>query len=216
MMTYIEPWTREYMEEMFSRPDPWRYFTTPYEQRKYLRQIEAIKDRNSAPGKILEIGSAEGAHTLLLVQHFPFAAITGVEISSHAVQRARESLHSFAERVELVNADIVDYESQIEDASCDICIWSESVYYLGARLSLIQINNLLSRIVGKLRGGGLLVMVNSVDLPEAIPESAVTKKPLIDSYYNLLSNLAVPVLRAAYTEEKLGRNYEYHLWVFQR
>jgi len=216
MMTYLEPWTREYMEEMFSRPDPWKYFTSPYEQKKYQRQIDAIKDRIPTPGKILEIGPAEGAHTLLLANQFPFASITGVEISSQAAKRAEKNLQPFAERVKLVNADIVDYESRIEDTSCDICIWSESVYYLGARLSLVQINNFLGRIIGKLRAKGLLVMANSVDLPEDIPESAVTKRPLINSYYNMLSDLAVPALRAAYVEEKLGRNYEYHLWVFQR
>ncbi len=215
-MAYLEPWTQEYMEEMFSRPDPWKYFTSPYEQKKYQRQIDAIKDRNPFPEKILEIGPAEGAHTLLLAQHFPLASITGVEISSKAVKRAEKNLKPFAERVELVNADIVNYESQIEDASFDICIWSESVYYLGARLSLIQINRLLSRIVGKLRVGGLLMMANSVDLPENIPESAVTKRPFIESYHSLLSNLVLPVLKAAYTEEKLGRKYEYQIWAFQR
>ena len=65
------PWTAAYLEEKYSNPDPWKYFTSPFEQKKYHRQLEAIEDRNPFPGRILEIGSAEGAHTLLLAQAFP-------------------------------------------------------------------------------------------------------------------------------------------------
>jgi trans-aconitate methyltransferase len=215
-MTVPEPWKKEYLEEKFLKPDPWNYFSSPYEQQKYHRQIDAIVDRYPNPGKILEIGSAEGAHTMLLAKRFPNARITALEISSQAMQRAMENISAFADRIELINTDLLDFESRLEDFSYDICIWSESIYYLGARLPVIGIYDLMGKIMGKLQPGGLLVMANSVELPADIPESAVTKRPIIDSYYSLISSLATPALKSIYAEEKMGRIYEYQIWVFQR
>jgi SAM-dependent methyltransferase len=189
-MTVPESWEKEYLEEKFSNPDPWNYFSSPYEQKKYCRQIDAMVDRHPSPGQILEIGSAEGAHTLLLAKQLPSARITAIEISSQAAQRAKRNIAPFADRIELINADVVDIESRLRDFSYDICIWSESIYYLGARLSVIGIYDLIRKIVGKLRPGGLLVMANSVEIPQDIPESAITGRPVIDSYYSLISSMA--------------------------
>ncbi len=215
-MIFHEPWTVDYLEEKFAKPDPWKYLTTPYEQTKYKRQIEIIRDRRPQPRRILEIGSAEGAHTLMLLESFPSAAITAVEISSNAIGRARERLGHYKDRVKLTNADIIEHEPQIEGDSFDVCIWSESVYYVGARTSLNETYHLLEKIVGKLHPGGILVMANTVDLHEDIPESVITRRPIIDCYYRLLSSLAAPALKATYFDEKLGRVYEYQIWAFLR
>jgi len=215
-MNVPDSWNAGYMEEKFSVPDPWKYFSSPYEQKKYQRQLDVIKDRHPNPQRILEIGSAEGAHTRLLADNFPSAKITAVEISVQAASRARENLRPFLERVEIVNADILDWTPRIEDASLDICLWSESVYYLGARLPLDRTYALLREVVAKLQAGGLFVMANAVDLPEDIPEASVTQRPLIDCYYHLLSCLASPAEKAVYVEEKQGRIYEYQIWAFLR
>lgn len=215
-MTSYHPWTVGYLEEMFANPDPWKYLTSPYERTKYQRQINIIADRMPAPGRILEIGSAEGAHTFMIAKHFPSAQITCVEISANALSRARERLKPYKDRVEFVNADILKYEPQMEESSCDVCVWSESVYYVGASISLNRTYCLLKEIVGKLRPGGLLVMANTVDLPEDIPESIITSRPLIDCYYYFLSSLAEPTLKSVYVEEKHGRLYEYQIWAFRR
>jgi trans-aconitate methyltransferase len=215
-MTYHEPWTVDYLEGKFARPDPWKYLTSPYEQTKYRRQMEVIKDRRPEPRKILEIGSAEGAHTLILAESFPSARITAVEISSNAIDRARVRLENYKDRVELANADIIKYESRIDDGSFDICVWSESVYYVGARASLNDTYHLLEKIVGKLVPGGILVMANTIDLPKDIPESLITKRPIIDCYYRFLSSLAAPAQKATYFDEKFGRVYEYQIWAFFR
>lgn len=211
-----EPWTIDYLEEKFARPDPWKYLTSPYEQTKYRRQIEIIRDRRPQPREILEIGSAESAHTLMLLESFPSARITAVEISSNAIGRAREKLGRYRDRIELANADIVEFESRIDDGSFDVCIWSESVYYVGARASLNETYRLLEKIVGKIKPEGILVMANTVDLPEDIPESVITRRPIIDCYYHLLSSLAAPALKATYFDEKFDRVYEYQIWAFFR
>jgi len=168
------------------------------------------------PARILEVGSAEGAQTLLLANQFPNAKVTGIEISSIAFERARGNLKSYENRVELVNADVIEYESRLDENAFDACIWSETVYYIGARLSLNDTYEFLNRMVRKLRVGGLMVMANTVDLSEDIPEWIVTRRPVIDCYYTMLSRLITPVIRSVYVEEKLGRIFEYQIWAFQR
>lgn len=212
----MDPWTAGYLEDKFTRPDPWKYLTSPYEKTKYKRQIEIIKDRSPEPERILEIGSAEGAHTLMLAENFQLARITAVEISSNAMERARDRLAQYRDRVDVVNADIIEYEPMIDENSFDVCIWSESVYYIGAKESLNETYHLLEKIVGKLKPGGILVMANTIDLPEDIPESRITRRPLIDCYYRLLSSLCTPAMRASYNDLKFGKVYEYQIWAFSR
>ena len=114
------------------------------------------------------------------------------------------------------NADVVDFEFRLEDLSYDVCIWSESIYYLGATLSVTELYDLMGKIIGKLQPAGLLVMANSIELPADIPESEVTKRSIIDSYYSLISSLANAAMKSIYAEEKMSRIYEYQLWIFQR
>ncbi len=214
-MDSSDPWTAEYLEEKFSNPDPWKYFTSSYEKIKYRRQVDVITDRRPNPQKILEIGSAEGAHTIMLAEQFPTAQITGIDLTAHAIERAKENLRRYGDRIKLVNADIITHEPLLEDSAYDVCIWSESVYYIGAQVSLNRTYRLLKRIIGKLLPGGILIMANTVDLPENIPESAITERPLIDCYYNFISSQIEPALKATYTENKFGRIYEYQIWAFK-
>lgn len=209
-------WGEGYFEEEFQESDPWKYFTSPYEKMKYSRQLAAIEDRVQSPNEILEIGSAEGAQTVGLAERFPKARITGIEISARAADRARKKLQRFGDRIEVINADIVDYTTSLEDGRYDVCIWSESVYYIGARLPLTETYDLLAEVVGKLKDGGLLVMANVIDLPEDVPESALTKRPLVDCYRSMISSLAILVSEESYNEAKGGRRYDYKIWAFQR
>jgi len=215
-MNLSDPWTREYLEDRFEEVDPWKYQDSAFEQLKYGRQIEVIRDRKPNVAAILEIGPAEGVHTAMLAEQFPAACITAVEISQRACNRAQERLRPYRNRVKLVNADIIDYQSRIAAKSYDVILWSESVYYLGARLSLNSTYHLLEKVVDKLQPGGLLLMANAVDLPEDVPESAVTKRPLIDCYFSLLASMANPASKAVYVEEKQGRIFEYQIWSFIR
>ncbi|MCJ7443423.1 MAG: class I SAM-dependent methyltransferase [Methanotrichaceae archaeon] len=204
------------MNKTFSNPDPWKYFASEYEQIKYKRQIDVIKDRKPNPERILELVSAEGAQTLLLAKQFSYTKITGIEISPNAFRIAQENLKGHRGRIELVNADMMEHEPRIEENTYDVCIWSESVYYIGARLTFNDTYEFLKKMVGKLRAGGLLVMANTVDLSKDLPEWIVTERPLINCYYNFLSSLITPALKSIYIEQKLGRIYEYQIWAFQR
>jgi SAM-dependent methyltransferase len=201
-------WAIDYFEEKFAKPDPWKYFTSPYERTKYDRQIDVIKDRSPDPEKILEIGCAEGAMTLLLAESFQGSRITAIELSSQAFRRAKNNLMQFDDRIELINADITEYQTRLTENYYDVIVWSESIYYLGARLPHTALYDLMGAIIGKLKARGLFITANTLDLPEGIPESAVTKRSLVDCYYIMLSSLVSPISRSTYVEEKLNRMYE--------
>lgn len=215
-MESLEPWSKDYFEDMFAKTDPWKYRTSHYERMKYLRQLEIIRDRIPDPKRILEIGCAEGAQTLLLAEQFRRARITAVEISSNAFKRAEDNIRSFADRIALVNADIVECQTLLKEKYYDVIVWSESIYYLGGRLQLTATYNLLGKILNKLNDTGLLVMANSVNLPEELPESTVTRRPFIECYHVILSSLILSVSKSTYVEEKAGKMYEYQIWAFAR
>jgi SAM-dependent methyltransferase len=215
-MNILRLWGIDYFEEMFAKPDPWKYFTSPYERTKYERQLGIIKDRILNPRDILEVGCAEGAMTLLLADLFEDSRITAIEISITAFRRAENNLKQFMDRIKLINADIVEYQAKIAENHYDVIIWSESIYYSGARLSLIDSYDLMDKMIGKLKAGGILVIANTLDLPEGIPESAIVKRPLIDCYFIMISSLLRPISKSTYIEEKLGRMYEYQIWAFEK
>ncbi len=215
-MNSLDDWSSDYFEEKFSSSDPWRYFTSPFERMKYKRQLDIIKENNPNPREILEIGCAEGAMTILLAESFLDSRITAIEISSKALMRARDNLKQFEGRIEFIHADIAEYLEKLMDNYFDILVWSESIYYLGARFPIYKMYGTLIETVKKLKQEGLLIMANVVDLPKGIPESIITEKPIINLYFSMLSNLAFPLQRVIYQEEKGEISYEYQIWVFKR
>lgn len=215
MQSHEGIWTKEYFDSGFKDKDPWYFFSSSYERRKYLRQLVLIKDRISTPKSILEIGCAEGAHTSMILDIFPEAEIVGVDISSVAIKRAIENVKS--DKVSFITADIINYINNIEDNFFDIIIWSESVYYIGDRLTLRDTFEYFDKIISKLKSGGLLCMANIIDQKDA-PETPLTRRPIIKCYFSLLSHFTEPIHSSSYLDYKLESNkyYEYQIWIFEK
>jgi|GEM_PF-808938 ubiquinone/menaquinone biosynthesis C-methylase UbiE len=212
-------WSEEYFDKEFEESDPWSYLSSDYELNKYKRQLSIMADRIPNPLRILEIGCAEGAHTQMITQEFPNAKIMGIDISNKALQRAREKVKK--DSVTFLNADIIDYLSRFDNEYFDIIIWSESIYYIGDRLSFNDTYILLQKLVNKISRGGILCMANIVDQPEG-PEAPLTERPIIECYFSLLSRLMDNIHKSSHFEEKferkLGRNmhYNYQIWIFRK
>lgn len=206
---------KEYFEMQFQTTDPWHYFTSLYEQKKYQRQLILIKDRLVKPMSILEIGCAEGAHTKMIMQEFPEAEIIGVDISLKAITRAKRLIKS--NRVNFVCGDITTYIDNI-DNFFDIIIWSESVYYIGEGLGLPDIFKYLDKLISKLKSGGLLCMANIIDQQNA-PETPLTRRPIMNCYFALLSHFIKPVHSSCYLLEYKKENdqyFNYEIWLFRK
>lgn len=73
----------------------------------------------AAGGKrVLDIGSGTGLISLMMAQRFPDAQVVGIDMDEDACVQARENVLAspFADRVEIVNARLQDYEAGTFDS----------------------------------------------------------------------------------------------------
>ena len=201
---------KDHFEELFQNPDPWNYLTSDYEQRKYDRQIALISKHHANPERILEIGCAEGLFTKMLAEHFRDARITVIDISSSTINRATENLKSFRGRVEFVNEAITEYADTLPERNFDVCVFSETVYFLPRQYSMLNTYETLERIVKTLRVGGILVMANA--------KQSRPLKIMMQCILTMLSSLARIISNSSYEQFKTEDNrlYGYEIWVFER
>ncbi|HKN06972.1 MAG TPA: class I SAM-dependent methyltransferase [Thermoplasmata archaeon] len=66
--------------------------------------------------RVLELGVGTGTLSSLVLEEFPHARLTGVDLSPRMIARARTKLRSFRSRVELIAGDIGDFEESPYDA----------------------------------------------------------------------------------------------------
>jgi SAM-dependent methyltransferase len=185
---------KRYFEERFEKEDPWRYFSCEYENRKYIRQIEAIKQYSPHPQNILEIGCAEGAHTLMLARAFPEASILGIDISGFAVKRAKQNCE-YCQNVNIVEADIIELFKQdhFPENTFDVIIQSELLYYLFPKLFIqLSLIHYLRSITKIMKNSGIFVTSN---------QFSIRTKPVMGIYYLILKHLG-----------RLAQNAEYKEW----
>jgi len=185
---------KRYFEERFKEEDPWRYFVCEYENRKYVRQIEAIKQYFPHPQNILEIGCAEGAHTLMLARAFPEASILGIDISKLAVERAKRNCEC-CQNVNIIEADAMELckQAHFPENTFDVIIQSESLQYLFTR-SFIHLNLIryLKSITKVLKNNGILVTSHQIN---------IRTRPAMEVCYSMLKHLC-----------RLVHNSKYHEW----
>lgn len=157
---------RRHFEKVFEKEDPWGYFVSEYQKGKYVKQIEAIKQYYLYPQNILEIGCAEGAHTLMLARAFPEASILGVDISKNAVKRAKQNC-GHCRNVNIMEADIIELfkQAHFPENTFDVILQSESLYYLFPKL-VIQMNliHYLSSITKIMKNNGIFVTSNQFSI----------------------------------------------------
>ncbi len=201
--------SKDWFEELYRDPDPWKFFTSDYEQRKYERQIAVLKRHRPDPENILEIGCAEGAFTKLLAEHFPKARITAIDLSSAALNRAIENLKSYGDRVELINDDIVEYVKILPKNNFDSCVFSETIYYLVGQHSMLTTYKTLAKIVDTLRVDGILVMANV--------KQAGPVKVVMESTRTMLLSLGKMISNSSYRDSKRENRFlRYEISVLRR
>ena len=202
----------DYLQRQYEQADPWAFETSAYERRKYDRQLRAIDDRVEDPDRILELGSAEGTFTSLLADEFSGAEIHGVEFVSEAVQRARDRLSD--DSVRFFERDLEKFLTERTE-TYDVIVWSETVYYVGANHSLPDLDRLVRTVADRLASGGLVCMANIIG-QEGDYEESLTRRPIMNAYYELLVGELTPLQRAVYHERKaeMDERNEYQIWVF--
>lgn len=183
---------KEYFEKVFEKRG-WGEPTSAYERVKYIRQMEAIKQQCRQPQQILEIGCAEGIFTHMLAQTFPQARILAVDISTQAINRARETCQSRG-NVHFLEADIVEvfHRGELPGGAFDAIIQSESLYYLFPRMLMRR--TLLSYFRGMtltLKDSGIFLTSNGIGFPS---------NHLMNIYYYILKRSCMLDYDIRYTE----------------
>jgi tRNA (cmo5U34)-methyltransferase len=114
---------------------------------------------------VLELGVGTGTFSALLLSHFPHARVTGVDLSSRMIARARTKLRPYRHRVELVAGEIGEFAERPYDAVVSALV----VHHLTDR----EKQTLFHRVYRVLRRGGYFG-----DADDHLPED-----PLFDQRY---------------------------------
>jgi cyclopropane fatty-acyl-phospholipid synthase-like methyltransferase len=128
-------------------PDPWSYASSPYEQGKYERTLEALPEHC---GRTLELGCSVGVFTRMLAPRC--TSLLAVDFSPTALARARRRL-SGVEHVELAQRVLPE---QTPTGPFETIVCAEILYYWGVSL----VADGLARIEAALAPGGTLLAVH--------------------------------------------------------
>lgn len=131
-----------------SNPDPWGFTTSRYEQTKYRRTVDALKDRRFVSG--LEVGCSIGIPTHLLAPQCD--SLFGIDIVEDplAVARAR-----CADQPQVRFARM-QVPMQWPTEHFDLIVFSEVLYFLSAG----DIAHCARHVLQTLIPGGVVVLVN--------------------------------------------------------
>ena len=123
--------------------DPWDYWKSEYETKKYQEQISLVAHFGT-PKRVLEIGCSTGAHTKLIHEAFPEAQIMAIDISPTAIARASTNVNS--QFVNFQAANIFSFAETLEPRSIDAIFWSEAFDFLHDHCTIAEFSNLARRL----------------------------------------------------------------------
>jgi SAM-dependent methyltransferase len=195
------------------RVDPWDYWTSEFEIRKYREQISLVA-QSTTPKRILEIACSTGAHTKLIHEAFPSATITAVDISETAIERASRNV-DLPGSVKFYAEDIFSFAERIEPRSIDAIFWSEAFDFLHDSCTMAEFSRLVRRLNISLAPGGVLCISHIVPNPLSCIIIDPGEKN-VDVFHHLICDyFRVSVAasnRLRKTEEDSGYRYEVKLY----
>lgn len=147
--------------------DPWDYWKSEYEIRKYQDQISLVSQFGT-PRHVLEIACSTGAHTKLIHEAFPEAKIVAVDISSAAIARACQNVNAPGS-VAFHAVDIFSFAETLKARSIDAIFWSEAFDFLHENCTFSEFSRLVSRLNICLAPEGILCISHIVPNPLSYP-----------------------------------------------
>jgi ubiquinone/menaquinone biosynthesis C-methylase UbiE len=182
-----------HFERFYARPDPWRIFGSENEVAKYALTAELCGD---GPFKrALEIGCGEGVFTSQLAPRC--RSLLAVDISSRAVERARERCADFPQ----VSCEARVLPAAYPDGPFDLVVASDVLYFWAPD----DMHIAASRIEGTLEVGGRVVALHYTP-----PVNAVSNGDAVhDRLHEMLSLTHV---HGETREIGSGRRYRVDVW----
>lgn len=191
--------------------DPWGFYESTYEQRKYDRTLNVAVDRTADQDvqSVLELGCANGAFTARLVDAFPDADVHGVDISEQALAVARDRVDGAT----FEHAEMVEWASD-HAGSFDLVFASECLYYPAADVPVTEYVEFTRKLTELVAPTGYLVSASI----HRDGEGAVTDEDerIVRTIRAALERHADLVGRDQYTDTKTEdgdvREYDYEIW----
>lgn len=145
-----------FFDDLWSQGDYWKLETSPFERRKYSRQVELLGPRTY--GRALEIGCGAGAFTELLSERAD--QVLALDVSRSAIERALRKRPRLT-NVEFRAADVMELEFAAAPG-WDLITLSETIYYLGWLHSFFDVAWLAGQIFEATSAGGRFLMANTL------------------------------------------------------
>ncbi|NMI62967.1 MULTISPECIES: trans-aconitate 2-methyltransferase [unclassified Streptomyces] len=134
---------------------------------EHIASITAWLPVGTSPRRIVDLGCGTGAGTLALLERFPEAELTAVDLSASHLHRLREKAAAVgaADRVRIVRADL-DATAWPELGTPELVWASASMHHMpDPDRTLRQVHDLLAP-------GGLFAVVELAGFPRFLPEDA--------------------------------------------
>ncbi|MFQ6393617.1 class I SAM-dependent methyltransferase [Nocardia sp. KC 131] len=139
---------------------------------EHIASITAWLPIETSPSRILDLGAGTGAGTLALLERFPEAEVTAVDLSANHLYRLQEkaSAAGVADRVRVVRADLDT--AQWPELGTPELVWASAAMHHMADpgRALRQVHDLLAP-------GGLFAVVELAGFPRFLPEDAPEQAP---------------------------------------
>lgn len=148
---------RSFFALKYKHVDPWSFDATPYQAKHFANTLALIPEHSYR--RVLEIGCGEGTFSFRLLQEREILEFIGLDISSHAIQRATARCAYFRQAHFCVG-NILRVQPS---GSFDLIVIAETLYYLGDTIS-----SLAEAIVRMLYPKGILVLVDPWPEAEAL------------------------------------------------
>ena len=206
---------KEKYESLYrDRADPWDYWKSEYETRKYHEQISLVAQFGT-PKRILEIACATGAHTRLIHDAFPEATITAIDISSTAIARASRNVDAPGS-VSFHAADIFSFAETLEARSIDAVFWSEGFAFLHEHCTIAEFSRLVRHLNTSLAPNGILCISHVVPSPLSYPAIEAGQKN-IRVFHELICDYFRPAVSASNTLRKpeVDRTYRHDVKLYR-
>jgi trans-aconitate methyltransferase len=196
------------------RIDPWDYWNSEYEIRKYREQISLVAQYGT-PKRILEIACSTGAHTKLIHDAFHEAKITAVDISPTAIARARQNLNA-PEIVTFHAADIFSFAETLKPRTIDAIFWSEAFDFLHEYCTLAEFSRLVRRLNMSLTANGILCISHIKPNPLSYPTFEAGQKN-IRVFHELICDFFREAASTSNTFRKVetDRTYRYQVKLYR-
>lgn len=213
-------WDRDRFESLYAEGDgdPWGFFESDYEHRKYARTLDALADRRPPDDvdAVLDLGCGNGAATKRIAERYPAADVVGVDVAERALERAREAVPAAA----FERADVAEYVRET-DRTFDAVVELECLCYLAVERSVGEMLTFAEALADVLAEDGVLASTH-VHMPRdagPIVGQARTARTL----RTILATAFDPVGRREFVDEKRvaldpdePAEQPYEVWTFRR